>query len=135
MERLRRNAIRPQADDIAGYSTDGKANGTAMIVNSLSRFFNLPLKEWYPEEIPRPAKSMVVINGKGKHEEDIIREAVQHTYNIAEDDARLRFSPKDFEKQRGDYPSRREFGAYTVRLNGGGRNAVKMLKELGFIVE
>ena len=27
---------------IAGYSTDGKANGTAMVVNSLSRFFNAP---------------------------------------------------------------------------------------------
>src|SRR5664280_3414060 len=28
---------------IAGYSTDGKANGTAMVVNALCRYFNLPL--------------------------------------------------------------------------------------------
>jgi erythronate-4-phosphate dehydrogenase len=30
---------------IAGYSTDGKANGTAMVVNSLCEFFGLPLKK------------------------------------------------------------------------------------------
>jgi erythronate-4-phosphate dehydrogenase len=33
---------------IAGYSTDGKANGTAIVVNSLSKYFDLPLKNWYP---------------------------------------------------------------------------------------
>ena len=33
---------------IAGYSTDGKANGTAMVVNSLARFFKIPLVNWYP---------------------------------------------------------------------------------------
>ncbi len=33
---------------IAGYSTDGKANGTAMVVNSLSSYFNLPITDWYP---------------------------------------------------------------------------------------
>ena len=38
---------------IAGYSTDGKANGTAMVVNSLSSFFNLPLENWYPDNVPR----------------------------------------------------------------------------------
>ena len=37
---------------IAGYSTDGKANGTAMVVNSLSRFFDLPLVNWYPGNVP-----------------------------------------------------------------------------------
>jgi len=37
---------------IAGYSTDGKANGTAMVVNSLSNYFNLSLIDWYPDNIP-----------------------------------------------------------------------------------
>ena len=37
---------------IAGYSTDGKANGTSKIVNSLCEFFKLPLKDWYPPDVP-----------------------------------------------------------------------------------
>lgn len=39
---------------IAGYSTDGKANGTAMSVNAVARFFGLPFKDWYPEHVPLP---------------------------------------------------------------------------------
>ena len=33
---------------IAGYSADGKANGTSMIVNSLCELFELPFHNWYP---------------------------------------------------------------------------------------
>ena len=94
---------------IAGYSTDGKANGTAMIVNSLSRFFNLPLQDWYPENIPVPASPVISIDCKGKTPRRNYEEAVNHTYDISEDNIRFRNSPPDFEKLRGDYPLRREF--------------------------
>ena len=47
---------------IAGYSTDGKANGTAMVVNSLCRYFNLPSENWYPENIPLPASPYISID-------------------------------------------------------------------------
>jgi len=43
---------------------------------------------------------------------------VFHTYNIIEDDVKLRFDPSLFEKIRGNYPIRREFPAYTVSLTG-----------------
>jgi erythronate-4-phosphate dehydrogenase len=117
---------------IAGYSTDGKANGTAMVVNSLSDFFNLPLKNWYPDKVPLPSVTEFKIEGKGKTDEDIIREAVQNTYNIDEDDIRLRFSPADFEKQRGDYPLRREFNSFSVKLKGCSASSHKALKDMGF---
>jgi erythronate-4-phosphate dehydrogenase len=117
---------------IAGYSTDGKANGTAMIVNALSRFFNLPLKNWYPEIIPQPHIAEIALNGKNKDPEEIIREAVFHTYDITEDDFRLRFAPGDFEKLRGDYPGRREFPAFSINLNNGTKITGKMLRDLGF---
>jgi erythronate-4-phosphate dehydrogenase len=65
---------------IAGYSTDGKANGTTMVVNSLSSFFDFPLKDWYPDNVPKPAKPGITINGKGKSDEEIIREAVLQYY-------------------------------------------------------
>ncbi len=33
---------------IAGYSADGKANGTSMVVQACSRFFGFGLAAWYP---------------------------------------------------------------------------------------
>ena len=119
---------------IAGYSTDGKANGTSMIVNALCRYFNLPLKNWFPEIIPPPASPVINLSGEGKSDEDIIREAVNISYDIEKDNSNLRSSPYDFENQRGDYPLRREFHAYTVKLKGGSENVIKMLKDLGFRV-
>jgi erythronate-4-phosphate dehydrogenase len=119
---------------IAGYSTDGKANGTAMVVNSLCSFFNLPLKKWYPENVPVPFISEIAINGNGKTDEEIIREAVMSTYNIEDDDTRLRFSPADFEKQRGDYPLRREFNSFSVKLKGCSATSHKALAVMGFRV-
>jgi len=119
---------------IAGYSADGKANGTSRVVNSLCDFFGLPLKNWYPADIPPPEYPVVNINGIGKTDEDIIREAAFHTYNIDEDNIRLRFSPADFEKFRGDYKIRREFSAFIAGLNGGTKQVKNKLESLGFRV-
>lgn len=117
---------------IAGYSTDGKANGTAMVVNSLSNYFNLSLANWYPKNIPLPFFPSVSIDCNGKSGEEILREAVFHTYNIDEDNLRLRLSPPDFEKQRGDYPLRREFASYAIKLKGGSLMIQQILEKLGF---
>ena len=117
---------------IAGYSTDGKANGTSIVVNKLAQFFNLPVKEWYPTNLPAPENPEIKINGKGKSQEAIVREAVEHTYNISMDDLKLRFSPSDFEKQRGEYPVRREFTAYKVNLINSNKQVVKLLSNLGY---
>jgi len=119
---------------IAGYSVDGKAKGTAMVVNSLSRFFDLPLKEWYPKNIPAPEIPDIFIDCKGKSDEKIVHQAVAHTYSIEDDDMHFRFNPSDFESLRGDYPLRREFHAYTVNLKNGSKNIHRILRELGFTV-
>ena len=117
---------------IAGYSTDGKANGTAMVVNSLCRYFNLPMEKWYPVDIPVPSATSLTIDVKGKSDDDIISEVVFHTYDIGDDDSKLRSNPADFEKYRGEYPLRREFPSYTVNLNGGNKRVQKILQEMGF---
>lgn len=100
---------------IAGYSTDGKANGTAMSVQALSRHFGLNLYQWRPANIPPPEKPVVSFDCSGLTKEDILYKAVSATYDISDDDARLRKSPENFEKQRGDYPLRREFHAFSCR--------------------
>lgn len=119
---------------IAGYSTDGKANGTAKIINDLSSVFNLPLKNWFPDVIPQPHKPEINIDTRNKDEEDITREAIFHSYDIVEDDTKLRFSPYDFEKLRGEYPVRREFPVFIINLTGGTKKARKMLEDIGFKV-
>ncbi|MGD0341715.1 MAG: 4-phosphoerythronate dehydrogenase PdxB [Bacteroidales bacterium] len=120
---------------IAGYSTDGKAKGTSIVVNSLCRHFDLPVRDWYPQNIPDPDDPEINIDGKGKSDEAVIMEAVLHTYNIDEDNINLRFSPSDFEKQRGNYRVRREFPAYNVKLANGSNQAKKILSGLGFKVD
>jgi erythronate-4-phosphate dehydrogenase len=119
---------------IAGYSTDGKANGTAMVVSSICSYFGLPLHEWYPDDVPEPDLPQIEINCSDKSDSDIIREAVVHTYSISEDDEKLRRSPSDFEKLRGDYRLRREFSAFTVKLTDGTDKVSETLKNLGLMV-
>jgi erythronate-4-phosphate dehydrogenase len=119
---------------IAGYSADGKANGTAMIVRNLCKSFDIPLTDWYPTEVPVSHEPVLTIDCNGKSNEDIMRKAVIHTYNIVEDDIRLRFDPSLFEKERENYPVRREFSYYTINLRNGNEEIEKLLKGLGFKV-
>jgi len=77
---------------IAGYSTDGKANGTSMVVNALSNHFKLPLTDWYPGNIHPPPFPLIEISGTGKSDYEIVREAVARTYDITLDDRNLRDS-------------------------------------------
>lgn len=117
---------------IAGYSADGKANGTAMIVNSLSKTFKLPLRDWYPSGLPIPENPLMAIDCYGKGNEEIIRRAVLHTYNIVEDDVKLRFDPSKFEILRENYPTRREFTSFSLQLKDCPPETTRILKELGF---
>jgi erythronate-4-phosphate dehydrogenase len=117
---------------IAGYSADGKANGTAMIIRSFSDTFGMTLGDWYPAEVAPPENPVLAIDCEGKNTEEIIRRAVFHTYNIVEDDVKLRFDPSRFENLRENYPLRREFGSYSLKLKDCPVDAWSILKELGF---
>lgn len=117
---------------IAGYSLDGKANGTAMSVQALSRFFKLPLDTWQPEDIPLPAQPEFQIDCSGKTEQEIFIEAIEHTYKVERDFKTLTSSVATFEKQRGDYPVRREFHAYSIELLNPQGKIAKKLSDLGF---
>ncbi len=119
---------------IAGYSADGKLNGTTMCIHSISRFFGLGLDDWEPQGAPVPRDPHVVIDCAGKTSLDIMAEAVFNTYRVIEDDSRLRNSPGTFEKQRGTYPVRRDFKFYTVELKNRQDDAARRLKDMGFQV-
>lgn len=117
---------------IAGYSLDGKAKGTCMSVQAISRFFNLGADDWFPKDIPSPPNPVVAIDGSGKTELEILREAVTLSYDIEAEDARLRESPETFEKQRADYPFRREFPAYALETRNCPATTTETLTQLGF---
>lgn len=121
---------------IAGYSADGKANGTATSVRALAVFFGLPLNEWEPSQLPAPRQMPeFMVDAAGKSFQEVLCEAILHSYDIREDDAALRDNPALFERQRGDYPVRREFQAFTVKLQGGTPEERSALNKLGFLSE
>lgn len=116
---------------IAGYSADSKAIGTRMAVESIDKHFNIGMGKIVITDIPKPAHPTITIN-ENEDFEDIITKLILHTYPITEDDNRLRTSPQTFEKQRGEYPVRREFEAYTVVCPSAMKEKIA---GLGFIVK
>ena len=98
---------------VAGYSTDGKANGTSMAVRAVAKHFGIEsLLNFFPAEIPAPANPVITLDPASPHP---LSDAVFASYDVAADDAALRAAPENFEALRGSYRVRREFPAYTVR--------------------
>jgi len=115
---------------IAGYSADGKANGTTMSVQAISRFFQLGINDWKVENVPIEDNPEILIPDELNDTQSRIAHAVNHCYDIAFDDRILRSSPETFEKQRGDYRIRREFFAFTVK--GFREEEKEIFRGLGF---
>lgn len=79
---------------IAGYSEQGKANGTAMMVSAVSSFFGIEeLKGWYPTEVRQNTNREITTCG----------------YDIMADSNALKNNKKDFEELRNSYKYRKEF--------------------------
>jgi len=116
---------------IAGYSADGKANGTAMSVQAISDFFGFGLKNWKPLNVPLPENTEIRINCGGKLQSNIISKIILSTYDILKDDIRLRNSIDTFEKQRENYPLRREFHIFKPILSNRGPQMFALVKEMG----
>lgn len=130
------DALAISTPHIAGYSADGKANGTSAAVQTVSRTLGLPLATWEVEEIPAPPQALsFTVEAAGKSLQDVLTEAVLHTYDVSQDSNALRGALDQFERLRGDYPVRREFPAFTVSLKDGTPEMAERLKAIGFKVE
>ena len=81
---------------IAGYSSEGKMRGTAMVVEALNRHFG-----WHIE----PQWPMAPANG----EEQVSVAAILGSYNPLADTAMLKDNAADFEVLRNHYALRHEF--------------------------
>lgn len=111
---------------IAGYSADGKSNGTSMSVQAVSKKLGLDLNSWFPDNVPMPDKLIKVKNSGFEG----VKEAVRKTFDILTDDKPLREDPSSFEFNRGNYQLRREFHNYEIECND--QETLKLLQALGF---
>lgn len=120
---------------IAGYSADGKAAATVASVRTVARCLGLPLADWSPSALPLPDRALEFsLDAGGKSPGEVLAEAILYSYDVMADDRELRARPGLFEKLRGDYPVRREFTAFGVRLAGGTSDTRALLEKAGFNV-
>lgn len=92
---------------IAGYSYQGKQNGTAMSVQAVARHFGIePLYDFFPEA-ESPDCEPVKLDLRGMNQGEVTS-VLQYNYPIFTDDFMLRMQPERFEQLRSAYKYRRE---------------------------
>ncbi len=127
---------------VAGYSLEGKLNGTTMVYSAACRFFGVAPVWDAAAAAPAPDVPSVDLGGAGLDFEEILARAVTAVYPIQRDVDRLRAAAalgpaargRAFDDQRKTYPTRREFRHTTIRLSGGGAEAAAALRALQFTV-
>jgi erythronate-4-phosphate dehydrogenase len=87
---------------IAGYSVQGKARASSMVMQALAETFDLPLRAWYPEGVPPQITDRRV-------DWPMLGRTIDERFDIAAEDARLRGHTADFEKLRNNYHYREEY--------------------------
>lgn len=119
------NLVTIATPHIAGYSVEGKVNGTRMVVDALSKFFNLGIHPWIPTQNPTEKKELLgnPIN---------LIDAISQTYNLVVDEVNFRKSWNDFERYRSNYRLRREFSGFKVKTVD--EKLARSLQKLGFEV-
>jgi erythronate-4-phosphate dehydrogenase len=92
---------------IAGYSYQGKQNGTAASVRAVARHLGIEaLYDFYPKEDGEGHEPMY-LDLKGKKQGEVAA-VFQYNYPIFTDDFRFRMEPGNFERMRSNYQYRRE---------------------------
>jgi erythronate-4-phosphate dehydrogenase len=117
---------------IAGYSVDGKANGTIAVVRETASHLGIPLAGWQPDSLPMPDKPVIGLDLHSPMNTplNLAAMAVLHTYPIDEDDQLFRSDPERFEHLRDNYRQRREFSSFLVSV--GDAETRTILQGLGF---
>ena len=102
------NAIDIATPHIAGYSFQGKQNGTAGAVRAVAHYFKIEeLYDYFPyENIPEQEPLKLDLHGMNQGE---VAAVLQYNYPIFTDDFMFRLTPGNFEKMRSEYQYRREF--------------------------
>ncbi len=124
---------------IAGYSYEGKVNGTKMIYESLCNF--LGIEQTFSFNLPEPQTPLRHFD-KSKKIEISLHSLVSGIYSIKDDNDRIKKlimmnqSERilEFDLLRKNYPRRREFNNYTVYAEDMDKKEINLLKALRFNV-
>lgn len=113
---------------IAGFSADGKANGTRACLMNIERFFDIKFDKLKDVIPPAPENEVIDMDRfSGAHR---VGQAVLSCFNPEIIDSELRRSPGDFEQFRTNYRHPRELLAYKV-VNASEEEKI-LLRNLGF---
>ena len=119
---------------IAGYTFQGKQNGTAFAVQALARHFGIQeLYDYFPEQ-DLPGHEPVLLDLKGKNHGEIAA-VFQYNYPIFTDDFRFRMEPHKFEKLRSEYQYRREIIYTNTNTNMFTKEDIAQIEQRGSSVQ
>jgi erythronate-4-phosphate dehydrogenase len=98
---------------IAGYSYEGKVNGTTVVVRKVAEYLNIPELKKYTVGSIKDMQGVKTertphINFAGLSQGEIA-EKLLRIFPIWDLDSKLRYHPENFEKLRSNYEYRREF--------------------------
>ncbi len=111
---------------IAGYSADGKCNASRAMVQAVANHLGIAI-DTTTMQPPAPLFAEIDLSGI---EGSSLASALLATYHPMTDMQPLLAAPESFEQLRGNYPLRREYGAYT--LTGVPLSHRQLLQNLGF---
>lgn len=120
---------------IAGYSQDGKTNGTQMLYQALCAFTGQEPRWSAQAQLPPPAVTSLTLS-PGVSVEQAVSLAARACYDPRRDDAALRRYPRQadpaayFDGLRKNYPKRREYAQLRVEAPAG--PVAETLRALGF---
>ncbi len=125
---------------IAGYSYDGKINGTRMIYEATCQFF-AKKSDWdSAEALPAPIPDKIQVAATIRPDEQILYQVIKPIYDIELDDSNLRGLYQITESEQGaffdnlrkSYRNRREFYNYQLNLSDKRPGLAEILGKLGF---
>ncbi len=125
---------------IAGYSYEGRVNGTVMVYREACRFLGVA-PTWLPDALlPTPSVPEIEMDVAGKATESVLYALCRRLYDIEADDARMRETALDddalravaFDRLRKTYPERREFPHTSVVLRNADTALTAAVARLGF---
>jgi erythronate-4-phosphate dehydrogenase len=125
---------------IAGYSLEGKLNGTGMVYEAACRFLEVAPTWSADAAAPAPLVPRVTEMAGSRPDQDVLADIVHAVFPVLRDDAALRETAvldaaergRRFDLLRKTYPTRREFRHTTVTAPGASAALLGSLRALQF---
>lgn len=124
---------------IAGYSFDGKINGSKMIYKAVCEFLSCVADYNFNEMMPPPLVPLIEYRENDKYDEVNVNNIIKWVYDINADSEKMKFIlgknsniGSEFDRMRREYHQRREFFNTEVRLKKNRVTTKQKLSVIGF---